>query len=478
MVSTQRRRTRLLPALAAALILGLASPTAPALAAAPVDDPGLLGASTSVAAERLLATEPLADSVDANADFPATPAGDHLRWVFAALNSADPIATADVFARFDPGMIEALGGTDALIQVFTETRVLAPFSVDVVQEDAGYIGALTTTSAGRFALTLMLSDAGLINGLTLQPYEEQPPAPADWEELDARVAALGVPARLSVVDISGQDPEMLHTTGSATGALPSASMFKLFVLQSVVEQIERGRLSWDDELAVTDAVRSLPSGTFQNEPDGTTFTVKESAQAMISVSDNTATDMLIAAIGGTATVEKTMKRLGIDKKQNFPMLTTRQFFQIGWGDAALRARWAHSSPGQRKQIVRAVDRGPLTTTGRDVTVPVWQDGVDWFFTDADLATVHASLRVSADTEAGAPLTEILGANPGIAFAEGWDRVQFKGGSSIGVLGGSWLLEHGDERYVVVLQIATEDLAVMPSTQKLVFLASDASSLLW
>jgi hypothetical protein len=40
-------------------------------------------------------------------------------------------------------------------------------------------------------------------------------------------------------------------------------------------------------------------------------------------------------------------------------------------------------------------------------------------------------------------------------APGWDSVAFKGGSSLGVLTGSWLLEKDGDTYAAVIQTSTE-----------------------
>lgn len=482
------RRRRFAPAVLAATLTAalLIPPTAASAATDPSDAEATLTAASApidAAAARELSTALTAHTSEDSqtsrdgADVPDTPLGAHLAWFLDALAAPDGVDAQVVADRFDPAYVDAVGGAQALIDSITSLATLGPFTVDAVEETPEAIGALTTTPNGRFVIQLSSAPSGAISTLVVQPYEEAPPQATSWDELAERVAATGSPARLSVFDVSGKRAIVDHRFGDLTGAQPSGSMFKLFVLIAVTDAIDRGRLDWDDLLHVTDEVRSLPSGTFQDEPTGTAHTVRETALAMISVSDNTATDMLIAAVGGTAAVEKAMKRAGVDRKQNRPMITTRQLFELGWGSGDLREPWRDANHGQRKKMLRAVDRAPLTTTVGDVTTPVWQDGLDWFFTDRDLASAHQRLRALADTEAGEPLTEILGTNPGVDFGDDWDRVQFKGGSSIGVLGGSWLLERGSERYVVTIQFASTDVQVVPSPQRMTFLVADAAGLL-
>ena len=64
--------------------------------------------------------------------------------------------------------------------------------------------------------------------------------------------------------------------------------------------------------------------------------------------------------------------------------------------------------------------------------------------------------------------EILARNPGVP-ADSWDYVAFKGGSSPGVLAGSWLVADAQgTQYVVVVQAASEDALAMAANQNELF----------
>lgn len=80
--------------------------------------------------------------------------------------------------------------------------------------------------------------------------------------------------------------------------------------------------------------------------------------------------------------------------------------------------------------------------------------MEWFATAEDIAAVHRALQGQEDPI----IREILSKNPGIQ-QNSWDYVGFKGGSSLGVLTGSWFVENpGGESFVLVLQASTEDAA--------------------
>ena len=87
---------------------------------------------------------------------------------------------------------------------------------------------------------------------------------------------------------------------------PLGSMFKLYVLGTVAERIRSGAFGWDTELTITPELKSLAGGQLQDRPDGSKVTVLEATRLMISISDNTATDLLIHKVGKKA-VERTMR---------------------------------------------------------------------------------------------------------------------------------------------------------------------------
>lgn len=414
---------------------------------------------------------------------PESPLGEATSWALDVLGSDSELTEADVTERFAPEMIAQIGSPADLVTSLTSLQTLAPFTV-LAYEETGDVAGTRVEAKGEgserafYLLTVSLDDAGLLTGLSLQPAPEIPETAADWEELTDRVEEIGAPVAVTVFDVSSGDVGTpTFSAGDLEGAQPSGSMFKLFVLLAVVDAVDKGTLGWNDTLTLTDATRSLPSGVLQAEPDGATVSVEEAALGMMSISDNTATDLLIEAVG-TDAVDAQIAEHGPDgAEKTTPMAPTRAFFQLGWGDQALRAEWAASDDTARMALLDRVASMPLTTTGADVNVPVWQDGVDWFFSAADLARAFVALQDASDTEAGAPLAAILSANPGLDSTEGWDFAAFKGGSSIGVMGGTWLLDAGDTTSVVVVQSATENPEEYLAQRSAMYLGTNAAALL-
>lgn len=250
-------------------------------------------------------------------------------------------------------------------------------------------------------------------------------------------------------------------------------MFKLYVLLAVSQAVDSGELSWETTLTVSEENRSLPSGELQDEPDGTEVTVRDASTKMIAISDNTATDMLIQAVGRKS-VEEAVRASGHHAPELMaPFPSTREMFQIGWGKPEYLEAWTTGTEEEQRALLESLERQPIGP--HDVAVggdPLWPHGVEWFASAEDIARVHRALQKHNDPV----LRGILSGNPGVQ-QNSWDYVGFKGGSSPGVLTGSWFVEDAaGESYIVVMQAATEDAAGISSAERSQFFRIAASSL--
>src|SRR5205085_7243909 len=90
--------------------------------------------------------------------------------------------------------------------------------------------------------------------------------------------------------------EALYSLNPDT-ALAVGSAFKLGVLKALKDQIDAGTRKWSDVVELQASDISLPSGTLQIWPVGSPFTLHTLAGLMISISDNTAADMLLKLVG-------------------------------------------------------------------------------------------------------------------------------------------------------------------------------------
>ncbi|MDZ7958619.1 MAG: serine hydrolase [Aulosira sp. DedQUE10] len=218
---------------------------------------------------------------------------------------------------------------------------------------------------------------------------------------------------------------------NATTPLAVASAFKLAVLQTLKSQIATGKRSWGDVVELQPAWKSLPSGILQTWPDRSLLTLQTLSALMISQSDNTATDSLINIVGRQA-IESLTPR-------NRPLLTTRELFLLKSAkNQELLKRYRSSNETQKKIILQSLAQQSLPNASEFEGNPLALD-IEWFFTAKELCGLMTQV-------ADLPLMSI---NPGVAKAEDWERVAFKGGSESGVLNlTTWLKAKNGKQYCV------------------------------
>ena len=236
-------------------------------------------------------------------------------------------------------------------------------------------------------------------------------------------------------------------------SLPLASIFKLYVLLAVAENVKAGKVSWDDRLTVTADGKKVGAAGLDKVPDGTTVSVREAAQQMISASDNMATDLLIERLGPGA-VEHALATAGHhDPASMTPFPTTHELFSVGWGEPDLRERWKQASPQGRAELLKETNSRPYEPDPQRTHTPASSFGAEWYGSADDICKVHAALQASA-VGAAAPVKNILSAIPGIDLDRAkWPYIGAKGGNLPGDLTFSWYaVDHTGQPWVVSFQL--------------------------
>ncbi|MDI9915269.1 serine hydrolase [Rhodococcus sp. IEGM 1379] len=420
--------------------------------------------STSVSTTEALAAVTVPDSA----------VGKQIAWLLNAVNMSTSLTPEETSAHFGPNAPVVLTPAD-----FDSMRAGKPCTtVDYKGGVTDGTVSITSTTGGHLDMNVVVDGNGLIAGMAITPTPEPHVPAASWQELATAVKALPAPTNLTVIEVTGGKNAEVFSVGD-TSPQPTGSTIKLYVLGAVATAVKNGTLSWDQKLTITDDLKSMPGGTMQDLPSGTEVTVRETAGKMISISDNTATDMLIAALGHEQ-VESTFVAMGMaDPSRNIPLKPTRALFQLGCGgEGAQRISWRDGTPDERRVILAALSTGLVDIPPTAFTSPAWPFYIDWFATPADLRAALVSLQEMAKPESGAPIRDILAEDPALSdeSAKWFTYGGFKGGSSIGVLAGTWYLEHDDRAWVVTMQTHGEDAALV-ADPKLYFDPTDDAMLL-
>ncbi|MFX0141603.1 MAG: serine hydrolase [Candidatus Hodarchaeota archaeon] len=93
-----------------------------------------------------------------------------------------------------------------------------------------------------------------------------------------------------------------------------ANVFKIPILVAAMQQIDRGRFHLHDRIVLHDFHKVYPNDILSSMEDGFRLPIKD-LLTLITVSDNTAIDMTLDLIGGTQTVNSTMRRLGFSSNE-------------------------------------------------------------------------------------------------------------------------------------------------------------------
>lgn len=91
----------------------------------------------------------------------------------------------------------------------------------------------------------------------------------------------------------------------------TASIIKIPVLIDVFKSIEAGQISLEDTIPLTEYFRSEGSGSLQFKARNSEYTIDQLAEKMITESDNSATNMLMAKVGSMTDVNQAIRDWGI-----------------------------------------------------------------------------------------------------------------------------------------------------------------------
>ncbi len=184
--------------------------------------------------------------------------------------------------------------------------------------------------------------------------------------IEALLRASGLETGFAAIHV-----ETGETTAVNGAALfPTASVFKVPVMVEVYAQARAGRFAITDRLVMRHADKTIGSGVIHSLHDGLQPTIRDLMMLMITISDNTATDMLVGLVGG-ANVTARMRTLGLHDIH--VGLKCHELFLHGWNlpkdgsvDYAQVKQAAKATPMDFASPAFARDAGNNTSSARDM----------------------------------------------------------------------------------------------------------------
>lgn len=101
----------------------------------------------------------------------------------------------------------------------------------------------------------------------------------------------------------------VDVNGSAS--FPAASTIKVPILIAFFQDLDAGKIRLDEMLTMQQDMVAGGSGNLQYKPPGTQYAALEVATKMITISDNTATNILIARLGGIDALNQRFRTWGL-----------------------------------------------------------------------------------------------------------------------------------------------------------------------
>ncbi len=419
----------------------------------------LLMSVTLATISGLVVPVPLAMAGAATTTVPSSPVGTQLAWLLSIRQL--PLSTAVVTMHFDPmflteaspaqlnaGLASLGGGTPQLLGLS-----------DVA---ATSLHAVVAFGAGRWNVSLSVDAAGLIASLVFSPGDV---VPSSWAEVDSQLH--------SVAPVTGFLAAKVNANGTCTSvhavkpttARPLGSLFKLYILGALANAVRQHKISWNQKVTITAAIKTSGAGTLQNVPDGTQMTVRQVAITTISESDNTGADLLLQLVGRAA-VQAQVRKWVAKSSLDIPFLTAKELFALHYSNFPnLAEHYLSLSPARRASYLTSTIDAVSASSEVAVSSPRDIDTIEWFASPNDLCRTFSGLASLETAPNLGPLNTILSTNSGgiDLSPTTWPRIWFKGGSEPGVLTLGYLARDNKGQTYVVIAL-TENPATALSQQ--------------
>jgi beta-lactamase class A len=362
---------------------------------------------------------------------PNGPAETQLRWFFGSVVDA-PLSQQEIDSHFDALFLAKINAAN-INAVLAE--LLAPGTlIGVLSSEPTGLVVIANFGTDRVRVTLSVDGSGLIDELKLEPASSA----TNWSEMDQTLAALAPNVSFLAARVTNGSCQTIHQLASSTPR-PLASEFKLFVLGALAHQIAAGHVTWDQKLTVESQLKSrgnpVGSSSLQFVPAGTRVSVRETATKMISISDNTAADMLINLVGQPA-VESQVRQWSTAPQLDSPFLTTRQTILLHYVNfPTLANAYLARAPSKRQAFLHSVVDPLSLSEVQESTEPRDIDKIEWFGSPDDICRAFAGLQQLSHQPKLSSIASVFSVNSGGLELDPseWPTVWFKGGSESGVL---------------------------------------------
>ena len=396
-----------------------------------------------------------------------------LQWIIDELAAGETTTLAEIEAHFStgfdqPGLVDFFN--DVLRPQHPNARIVDVVGLSPVRATVVIEGDNPAASFGFVNLWARYTGSELVSFFQVSPFGGSVQFPED--QARALVEAVDHYQTLAAsnsifvgrIDSAGHCQDVIERDADAARAL--GSIFKMWVLAGLAEQLDAGSIDPDDTISLVAAERAA-AGIINNEPLGTAFPLHDMAVLMMANSDNTSTDHLHELVGRNAIADR-LSTMGLSQPEVLlPFLSiSEQFHVFTRFDLATAQSYVDGTLAFREQFLseQILPEGP----SYPIDFPFFHDSLlttgTWRASARDICRTLAALHMLPRDGAGFDVANrALGsqaAQPGIRNQ--WGRVWYKGGSLTSgatgnhVLTHAWLLQrNGESRPWVVVALAND-----------------------
>lgn len=207
---------------------------------------------------------------------------------------------------------------------------------------------------------------------------------------------------------------------SGDRVFPAASTIKFPVLVAFFQDLDAGKVKLDETLVMRRDLVAKGSGSMQYQRPGTKFSAKETAEKMIIISDNTATNMIIDRLGGKAKLTERFRSWGLQDTAIRNMLgdfkgtnTTSSADMVRL--FAMLANQKLVSPSSQKQLLDIMRRTKTKTLlpaglGSGATISHKTGDIGFLIGDTGMITMPNGKRYLAGIFVRRPYDDVRGRN--------------------------------------------------------------------
>ncbi len=415
---------------------------------------------------------------------PAGPSTTQLNWLLSELAAGETTSVTEVNQHFDPTWLASINATatinfiDSVRSSYPNARITDVISVTPMRITALIDSPGSPLPSGFLNFGTRFSGGGLItlfgvNSFTSTMYTVD--TTLTMTQAADKFATLSTLPALLVGRINASTGQCSAIENRfASTPRSTASIFKIWVLGGVARAIANGTLGANEAITL-DGTKNVAGSVITSEPNGTQFTTAQLATLMMGNSDNTATDMLHARVGGRAFLHPVITDFGVSNPNTLtPLLTISEQFHLF--STVTPAAATNFATGTEVFQGNYAD-GTLAPLGRFISGSsanwglMTDTGGSWQASPFDICQAFAALRRSAQgSDAMREVDRALGAQAAQPLVrENWDRVWYKGGSlasatnQFRVLTHAWMLEDAGRDPFVLIAMSNSPTGAISDT---------------